>query len=79
LHDNRSTEAPKNAPLFLGQSAGRSFFPGQSAGTRRVFALNRLVQIVCHPILVFGKLGEAVLQSLKIPDFIRFFRTFDQF
>jgi hypothetical protein len=56
LHDNRSTEAPENASFFLGQSAGRSFSLGQRDSIRRFLAMNRLVRIAHHPILVFGKL-----------------------
>jgi hypothetical protein len=69
LHDNRSSEAPKNVCFLLSHGEGAS----------HLLPVNRLVQIVRHPVCVIGKLGEAAFESLELPDFIRLVRGFDQF
>jgi hypothetical protein len=41
--------------------------------------MNRLIRIVRHRVTVIGKLGEAVFESLELPDFVRLVRAFDPF
>jgi hypothetical protein len=40
--------------------------------------MKRLILIVRHPVSVIGKLGEAVFESLELPDFVQLVRAFDQ-